>query len=338
MLRYKQFTISILCLFNLSILFAQSTAKKVVVEHFTNTRCSFCASRNPGFYNAKNQKPNILHIAYHPSAPYSNCLFSTQNKIENDARAKYYDLFGGTPIFVINGDVKSSSAVQNATVYNAYENQTSPLSVDVEINPSGSDSIGVFVEIKAVTTHSLGNLLLYIPMIEDTVFYNAPNGEKQHYDVFRKSFTGPNSISFIAPVFGGSSYIYTSKVAKNQLWNLKRLSAITIISGPDKTVIQSEQSDLYSDVVSSVSNENIKSDLQLTLFPNPTLGNLNVSVDMSLIGKAYSIYNLQGILLKTNVIYQKETDIDVSFLPTGHYILNVSNGVNFVSKSFTITH
>ena len=338
MKQYKLLTISILCLFNLSILYSQSAPKKVVVEHFTNTRCSVCASRNPGFYNALDQKQNVLHIAYHPSSPYSNCLFSTQNKAENDARTKYYDLFGGTPTFTINGVERSSSAVQSSSVYAPFENQTSPISVDIGISPSGSDSIGVFVEIKAVAAHSLGNLLLYIPMIEDTVFYNAPNGEKQHYDVFRKSFTGPNSISFIAPVFGGSSYIYTSKVAKNQLWNLKRLSAITIISGPDKTVIQSEQSDLYSDVVSSVSNENIKSDLRLTLFPNPTLGSLIVSVDMSLIGKSYSIYNLQGSILKTDVIYLKETDIDVSYLPTGHYILNVSNGVNFVSKFFTKTY
>ena len=37
--------------------------KKVIVEHFTNTLCSVCASRNPGFYsNLNNQNGRWRHL------------------------------------------------------------------------------------------------------------------------------------------------------------------------------------------------------------------------------------------------------------------------------------
>ena len=41
--------IGLLLLTGTSTVFAQ-TSKKMLVEHFTNTKCSICASLNPGFY------------------------------------------------------------------------------------------------------------------------------------------------------------------------------------------------------------------------------------------------------------------------------------------------
>ena len=72
--------------------FSQSP-KQVVIEHFTNTKCSICASRNPGFYSVLANYPQVIHIAYHPSAPYQNCYFNLQNKPENDARTNYYNTY-----------------------------------------------------------------------------------------------------------------------------------------------------------------------------------------------------------------------------------------------------
>ncbi len=314
--------------------YTQGVTKKTIIEHFSNTRCSVCASRNPGFYSAKKEKPKVLHIAYHPSSPYSSCLFSTQNKVENDERANYYNLYGGTPTFAINGDVKSSSDVQNAAIYNGYETQTSPLSIDIKISPSGSDSIGVRVEIKAVNIHSLKDLLLYVALIEDTVFYNAPNGEKQHYDVFRKSFSGTNSKTISAPFFNGNPYIYTANIAKNQLWNLKRLSALAILSTPDKSVIQVEQSALFSNILSSQSDELLNKPFPLTLFPNPSLNTLNTRVDKSMIGSIYNIYNALGLTMKSGLISQEVMDIEIFDLPSGKYIIKIGNNTGFVLKSF----
>jgi hypothetical protein len=46
-------------------------AKKIIVEHFTNTKCSICASRNPGFHTNLSANPTVQSISIHPSSPYS---------------------------------------------------------------------------------------------------------------------------------------------------------------------------------------------------------------------------------------------------------------------------
>nr|MBK9652878.1 hypothetical protein [Bacteroidota bacterium] len=71
--------------------------KTVLVEHFTNTWCSICASKNPAMYQTLSNYPQVLHIAFHPSSPYPGCVFNVQNMAENDARANYYNAYGGTP-------------------------------------------------------------------------------------------------------------------------------------------------------------------------------------------------------------------------------------------------
>lgn len=91
-----------------SSLFAQ-VPRNIIVEHFTNTKCSVCASRNPGFQTNLNAHPDVRQISIHPSSPYSTCLLSQQNTVDNDARTNYYGVYGGTPRLVINGTVISAS-------------------------------------------------------------------------------------------------------------------------------------------------------------------------------------------------------------------------------------
>src|SRR6185436_4956285 len=83
--------------------------KKTVVEHFTNTKCSVCAARNPGFNANLNHQANVIRLAIHPSSPYSGCLLYNQNATDNDARTNYYGVYGGTPRLVINGNVVPNS-------------------------------------------------------------------------------------------------------------------------------------------------------------------------------------------------------------------------------------
>ena len=61
-------------------------AKKTIAEHFTNINCNICASRNSGIYTNLNTQSNLIHLAIHPSSPYSSCLLYQQNEAANDAR------------------------------------------------------------------------------------------------------------------------------------------------------------------------------------------------------------------------------------------------------------
>lgn len=186
-------------------IFSQDVPKNVIVEHFTNTRCSACASRNPNFYNALKPNPNVIHIAFHPSAPYSACIFSTQNKVQNDARPKFYGIFGSTPRFVINGTELPGSQVVNSTVYNEFNNQTTPVDLQVKVAKAGTD-IEVSFNVNIKSNNTIGSVNYLVALVEDTVFYNAPNGEKIHRDVFRRSFSNDALPSFMVPQNAGNQY------------------------------------------------------------------------------------------------------------------------------------
>src|SRR5688572_6916976 len=116
----------------LSLIFISSVAiaqvpKKVIVEHFTNTKCSICASKNPGFYTNLAAHPGVLHLSVYPSSPYAACLLSQQTQPESDARTNYYGIYGGTPRFIIQGTVlPSNTNYADASIFTPYTGQTSP--------------------------------------------------------------------------------------------------------------------------------------------------------------------------------------------------------------------
>ena len=131
---------------------AQGVPQTVLVEHFTNTRCSVCFSRNPGFYaNLRQQPATTLHLAYHPSSPYRLCAFSQQNPTENDARTNYYGIYGATPRLVLNGSVIPIGAnYADPALFTPFQGQTSPLSIQVALAPQGPDSIAATIQVQTI--------------------------------------------------------------------------------------------------------------------------------------------------------------------------------------------
>ncbi len=227
---------------SLSQLAFSQVPKKVVVEHFTNTKCSVCASRNPGFYTNLNNQPGVIHLAIHPSAPYSACVLSMHNPVENDARTNYYGIYGGTPRLVIQGVVVSSGANYSAaSIFTPYLGQTSPASIKIVQSKYGNDSIRSIIVIKTEAAHALGSLKLFVALAEDTINYTGSNGEPRHYDVFRKSLTGATGVTINLPTIVGDSVVYSMSSPVNGAWNFSRIRTIAILQeATSKAVVQSE--------------------------------------------------------------------------------------------------
>ena len=231
-----------IALLSLNTIANAQVAKKVVVEHFTNTKCSICASKNPGFYTNLNNHPGVIHLAVHPSSPYSACVLSQHNVVENDARTNYYGVYGSTPRLVIQGVVISGSAnYSSASIFTPYLGQMSPASIKIVQSKYGNDSIRSRIVIKTEAAHALGNLKLFVALAEDTLVYTGSNGEPVHYDVFRKSLTGATGISITLPSTVGDSVVYTKSSPSNVAWNFSRIGTLAILQdATSKAVVQSE--------------------------------------------------------------------------------------------------
>ncbi len=295
--------------------------KKVVVEHFTNSVCGVCANRNPDFFANLDNHPDVLHIAIHPSSPYSTCFLNNNNPEENDARTNYYGIYGSTPKLVIQGEnIAVNANYGDAEIFAPYLGETSPVSIDIwhvnDVETGTSGSVKITVEEES----DLGELELFVALVEDTVFYDAPNGENMHFNVFRKNlYTEGNT--FILPQNVGDSFqeSIVSDIYSDE-WATERLSILAIVQRVDtKEVIQAKLSNEFG-----VSGTNDLPILQnVNISPNPVQNQLNISLESN-VDTELSIIDLSGRTISTST-FQNETQINTSELAKGVYFVELKN-------------
>lgn len=296
--------------------------KKSVVEHFTNSNCSVCASRNPGFYANLNRQANVLHLAVHPSSPYSSCRLYQQNGAANDARTNYYGIYGGTPRLVINGSVIPSGNDYAAnSLFTPFINQTSPVSIRIEQRKFGVDSVQSKIIIKTVSANNLNSASLFVSLAENTVNYSGNNGESIHYDVFRKSLTAATGQSITIPRAIGDSVVVVLSSPSNAVWNFNKIYTLAILQETaSKSLIQAEASSVYT----LENAQAIKFD-KPQIFPNPVESILNLQFKGSE-PRTCALFDLSGVeVLKKELNNQQEVSLNLSSLASGIYTLKVTN-------------
>jgi len=305
----------------ISVAIAQ-VPKKVIVEHFTNTRCSVCASKNPGLYQNLSNNPDVLHLAIYPGSPYMNCWLHLHNPDESDGRANYYGVYGATPRLVIQGEAKSISInFSDPALFSPYESQTSPYSLYTSETRLGGDSVRVDVTVKAVTAHALSNAKIFMAYAEEVLPFVAPNGETEHYDVFRKAFTPAEGMIIDLPA-GGDSVMISSTIAVNSEWNMDQMYALAILQDAvTKEVLQAGKTDMVNNIAGIFSNN--FQEISLGVYPNPARESITV-------GEVSGMVEIIGTDGKTALVQRFDEQaadrrIDISGLPEGVYI--VRNGI-----------
>lgn len=292
---------------------AQPVPKRVVVEHFTNTYCSICASRNPGFYNNLATFPDVLHVAYHPSSPYPSCPLNQANVVENDARTNFYSVYGSTPRLVIQGEVIPANAnYSNPTLFSTRQGQTTPFELLLTLSSAPNNQLNLTAFVIKVDTSSLQNALLYGAICEDTVLFAANNGETVHHDVFRKSAWG-NVQSLNLPTNVGDTVAFSSTFPNNIFTDITNVHVVGILQKSDNyQVIQTAASNhvILTNDVSDIGKHKI------ALAPNPathTLRLMNINQEI-----AYKIMDMHGRQISSG---STSGVVDVSTLAPGCYQL-----------------
>lgn len=296
-------------------------AKKVIVEHFTNTKCGICASRNPGFYKNLSNFPQVLHLSIHPSSPYSTCLLSQQANPDNDARTNYYGVYGGTPRLVIQGSVISANADYNsANLFSPLINSTSPLEIEIDQYKYGADSIRAKITITAVAANSLPTMRLFVALAEDTVFYKGSNNEPQHYDVFRASMFGATGTTVDVPTTIGESVVYQATIPGKTIWNMDRIYTLAILQNTtSKEVIQAEAASPKDNKTTAV--QSVDSPADFNIFPNPVSESLTISLEKD-IPAEITLFSINGEQIVKKA-FRSTTTLPVNQLIKGLYIVEV---------------
>lgn len=319
---------TVIALVVVQLLSAQSP-KQVVIEHFTNTRCSICASRNPGFYQTLASYPQVIHIAFHPSAPYQNCYFSQQNKTENDGRTNYYNTYGSTPDFVLNGKLlPSANPAINTTTLDTALNQTSPIEVEATEEFITADSVLVKIVVRTTGAIPVTNTRLFAGVAEEPVLYTAPNGENIHHDVFRKTLTDVNGAPFQLPAINDSIVAtFTYKVQSG--WNVNQLHTVAIVQREsDKYVLNADKSERLSSPVGV--EEVIEEDF--SVLPNPFDGTLTVRSSQMTVNTLVEVSDVSGRKILSQILTTYNQQLSTENWPKGIYLLRIGNVVKKLVK------
>lgn len=313
-----------LLMFAIAELLEAQVTKTTVVEHFTNTRCGTCANKNPGFYSNLDAQSDVLHITFHPSSPYNTCLFSTQNKTENDARTNYYGVFGSTPQLIINGvKISPSTDFSSDALFTPFENETSPIELKINQFKYGQDSIKAQVIVKVVATHTLPAQRLFIGLIEKEVNYASPNGENLHRDVFRKTMLEIDGKPLTLPTIIGDSLLFETKVAHNaSLWNINQLYTLAILQNEDDKAVNQSAAASTSDFNGPTNLTEINTE-KILVYPNPATDFVFIQ-NTSNPNFSCKVYTISGQLLQKTSAVENSLRLDIASFSPGVYLLEIN--------------
>ena len=300
--------------------------KKIMVEHFTNTKCGTCASRNPGFYSNFNNQQGALYLAVHPSSPYNTCLLYQQNAAANDERTNFYGIYGSTPRLVINRDVIPATAdYSSSSIFDPYQSLISPASIRIVQEKFAADSIRAAVIIKTESDHSSVPLSLFVALAEDTVFFDGGNGEPLHFNVFRKALTSTSGIPVTLPLLIGDSVTFSFSAPANSIWNFSRIFTLAVLQETSsKETIQAEAVPASAGA-SPLGIADHDRSVEPSVFPNPADKLINVQLSGSS-SAMFLLYDVQGKPVMQKRVSQNNFQVDISSIPSGIYLLNIKVG------------
>jgi thiol-disulfide isomerase/thioredoxin len=297
---------------------AQTAKKYLLIEHFTNSWCSVCRSKNPTFYNTiAPYSADIHHIAIHPSTPYAQCVFYQANKTDNQTRADYYGIFA-TPRVALNGNLlnTSNALLPTSSLQNSLAQNTSPVSLKVTDGVNGS-SINATVTLRFHGAVPAGNYRLYVAVVEKQINLTTPNQETVHRDVLRDMLTAATGDPItVLPAGQAQQLTFTAPLGN---WNTSDLYVLAYLQNDDtKEVLNSgTRFDVSTDAKEAVVDE------PLRIYPNPareTAWFLTTNVTEEI--HQIEVTDLSGRTFPIQFIAQGDhISFSVSDLPKGIYIL-----------------
>jgi hypothetical protein len=287
-----------------------------LLEHFTNTLCSTCASQNPSMFStiSVETNPDLHHISYHWQVPYANCIYYQTNPIPQSERATYYNI-PGSPRVTLNGAAQTGTPYITPPIIQAAAT-TSPISVKV------SETLGtiglersVTVKVKSVGAIPAGNHKLYLAVVEKKTNYASPNGETVHYNVFRKFLTN-NSGNDITLTANEQSIFF------NYIPDLGTSAQLYVVAWvQNATTKEVLNSGTRFDGVTATNELSI--DNQITVSPNPTTAKTILTFD-KLTPQYLTVQNLTGaVLLSEKLVNSTFYELNLSDFATGVYLLKI---------------
>ena len=162
---YNRIVIIISIFLFLSDVANAQSKRYILLEHFTNTECTDCKTKNEQFYNSilANNLADAIHISYYAPYPSDNSFFHSQNASDYTAASDYYGI-SSTPQMVMNGKLlpEGSNLIEQSTIneFTATEPE-SPIVFDTfNLTEDGNGNYQLGIIIATEVAQPLGDYII----------------------------------------------------------------------------------------------------------------------------------------------------------------------------------
>lgn len=302
---------------------AQSAKKYILLEQFSNTNCSNCASRIPQFRNNLQGFEGDYHlISFFTPTPYPSCFLYNANKPQNDVRRMFYNILG-TPTIHVNGlRVNQGTSIVPVSVLEDLAQETSPVELIVSKANNGNS---IDVNVNILTHGDLpvfpggGSYVLQVVAVEKLVVGGPLPQYQNHHNVFRTMVTPDAGTPFV-PANPGEGLSYAFSFQPESSWNIDSLVIIAFVQEAITKNVLNSGSNL--DPVSTSVKETKK--LNFSISPNPANEFLRIKT-----GNNISTFDFEIFDVNASVIHSGRFSgeiINISQIPAGQYWIAIRSG------------
>ncbi len=223
--------------------------RKVLAEMFTNTSCGPCGPANPALDAIYENHQDIMTvIRYHTWWPSSSDPFYQNNVTENTMRINYYDI-PYTPDLMVDGLINATSD------YSTWENWilirsqvSSPVTIQLSVYYDSTSRSGwIRSVVHAETTADYTALKIRYALIENEVYYPAPNGEVYHNQAMRDML--PTAGGVPITLSAGETVVDTQEFTIDPNWDQNNCQIVVFVQEDiSHQVHQSEVTDVMVNV------------------------------------------------------------------------------------------
>ncbi len=315
-----------------AFLSGQSTKKYPLLQHFTNSNCSICASKNPAFFSLINGNADVHHLAVHPSFPYPSCVFYQANTAENTGVTSLYGI-NGTPRLAVDGVLlPAAGSLMTQAQLTAATSKTSPIWIGVTETKTGSQ-VKVEVTVQSIGAPPSGDWKLFVAAAEKTINQTTGNGEAVHHNVLRDLLPGVAGEPVALSAAGGTAnFSFTYDIKSG--WKEDQMYALAWVQNlATKEVLNSATrfDPVFVSTTQLVDNQSI------TLAPNPATDEILISLaDEKSALESVEIFSIEGrsVLFSAAEKGSKTASIDVAALPSGVFVVRAKTADGTATSQF----
>jgi Secretion system C-terminal sorting domain len=169
-------------------------------------------------------------------------------------------------------------------------------------------------------------------IVEKEVFYNAPNGETVHHNVFRRFLTA--ATGDVVDLSSGTA-TKTYQYAVEGGWNASETYIIAWVSDPTTKEIYNSGTRFDPDFVSAVNPVQPLS--ALALYPNPATTEVNITLPADVPAADVQVFDQLGRLVHSiSAAAGPIVNVPAGDLSPGRYIVKLLSGEKQYAGSFEI--